>query len=88
MHSRRGGPAAALLPSGEVLVIGGYQPGIVASAEVYDPATNSFKLVSSPLHNARAFFTASTLADGRVLVAGGDTAAGPSVKAEIFKLSR
>lgn len=61
---------ATLLLSGKVLVAGGSDPsGIpIGSAELYDPAKDSFTLVEMTV--PRAEFTATRLPDGRVLLAG------------------
>jgi hypothetical protein len=74
---------ATLLPEGRVLIAGGYDPdlsnatgslGVFAAAEIYDPKTGSFSPTGS-MTTARAGHTATLLADGRVLVAGGDSLA-------------
>jgi hypothetical protein len=65
--------AAALLPSGKVLVVGGYDfytGGVTNCAEVYDPATGTWT-VTGPLNTARYHHTATLLPNGKVLVAGG-----------------
>ncbi len=69
----RGDAAATLLLNGKVLVAGGDDSsGLpVASAELYDPSTNSFSFLQMTV--ARAMFTATRLPDGRVLLAGGDS---------------
>jgi hypothetical protein len=82
--------AAATLPGGRVLVTGGYTSGersplgISDSAEIWEPATRRFRRLSTRMRMGRAAHTATQLADGRVLVAGGYTA-GPAYQfAEIF----
>jgi N-acetylneuraminic acid mutarotase len=66
---------ATLLKNGKVLVVGGSQVqpfylGSEASAELYDPQTNSWALAAS-MHTPRSYHTATRLDDGRVLVVGG-----------------
>jgi N-acetylneuraminic acid mutarotase len=67
---------ATLLPSGKVLVVGGldapYPSSTLASAELYDPATNGWS-PAAPMSAGRARHTASGLPDGRVLVVGGQS---------------
>jgi hypothetical protein len=70
---------ATLLKSGKVLVVGGSQVvpfylGSLATAELYDPQTNSWALAAS-IHSPRSYHTATLLSDGRVLVVGGIEAA-------------
>jgi N-acetylneuraminic acid mutarotase len=76
--------AAVLLADGRVLVAGG-QGGLGAmvspttnsltSAEIYDPSTNTWTTKSSMTY-ARNSLTATLLANGKVLVAGGITSSG------------
>jgi hypothetical protein len=61
---------ATLLSDGTVLITGGANGGATASAEIYDPTTDSFSLTGSLLY-ARRSHAASELPDGRVLVSGG-----------------
>jgi hypothetical protein len=67
--------ATALLHDGRVLVVGGedmpQNHAADSSAEVFDPATGRFTLTGS-LSVAQPVDTATTLADGRVLVTTGD----------------
>jgi hypothetical protein len=82
LHQARAGASATLLPNGKVLVLGGTQtmgpvgggapaaPVSIASAELYDPAGGLFHPVGSLLI-ARDSHSATLLADGTVLVAGG-----------------
>jgi hypothetical protein len=65
---------ATLLPSGKVLVVGGFATfdysGIVASSELYDPDTETWA-ASGSLGTGRFGHTATLLRSGKVLVAGG-----------------
>ncbi|HLG99220.1 MAG TPA: hypothetical protein VKX49_23115 [Bryobacteraceae bacterium] len=87
MATNRQGHTASLLPDGRVLIAGGTGPGNINtlptldSAEIFDPAARAFS-VANPMQDARAGHIAASLADGRVLVAGGY---GPAPQtAEIF----
>ena len=66
---------ATLLPSGKVLVAGGYAGGPLSSAELYDPTAGTWSTAGS-MANARYGHTATLLNSGRVLVAGGYSAEG------------
>src|SRR6188768_3475956 len=72
LNTARAGHAATLLPNGKVLVFGGYSAaaGVLASAELYDPATGNWSFTGS-LNVARLGCTAVLLGNGKVLVAGG-----------------
>src|SRR5438093_1327530 len=74
LNTARAGHTATLLPSGKVLVAGGYNNDDFsveeASAELYDPTTGKWSITGS-LHTRRHGHTATLLPDGRVLVAGG-----------------
>lgn len=77
----RSGHTATLLPDGRVLAAGGL--GLVAgsvgeasyldSAEIWDPATGTWGLVSDQMGSPRRGHTATLLADGDVLLAGGQS---------------
>lgn len=70
----RGGHTANLLPDGKVLIAGGdgggSLPRPMASAEIYDPATGTWSATGS-MEFPREDHTATSLPDGRVVVAGG-----------------
>jgi serpin B len=70
-------PAGALLTDGTVLVAGGTYVDtagtrVLASAEVFDPETGTWSRTGD-LRTARTGARAVTLADGRVLLIGGDS---------------
>ncbi len=69
--------AATLLPSGEVLVMGGIGPdGWLADAARYTPTSNTWRS-AAPMGAARARFTSTWLpAANQVLVAGGSDSRG------------
>jgi Galactose oxidase, central domain len=80
LNVARAGPSSTLLGSGKILIAGGvYYTGVIpytavahylASAELYDPATGTFKLTGS-LHTARSSQSATLLKNGNVLLAAG-----------------
>ena len=80
MTEARFAQTATLLPTGEVLVIGGDALG---SAELYDPASGTFSPTGS-MNVARFGHTATLLQDGKVLVRGGTIACVPPTPAEIY----
>ena len=77
LNQQRYHHAAALLPNGKVLVVGGgtseYGGAVLATAELFDPATGSWTYTGS-LASARRYHTATVLPDGKVLIAGGSDA--------------
>ena len=87
LATARYGHTATLLGDGRVLVAGGFDASdVTASAEIFNPAANSGIGAWSgtgPLDTARYYHTASLLADGQVLVAGGTGHSMPVI-AELF----
>ena len=80
---------ASLLPNGTILLAGGTDgQNVLASAEVFDPATGNFTLTVSSMAAARERHSASLLPNGRVLLAGGSTSSsgvtGPTNSAELY----
>ncbi|AUX38569.1 uncharacterized protein SOCE836_108160 [Sorangium cellulosum] len=80
MNVARKGHTATLLPSGLVLVAGGWDDDSIHeriatfdSAELYDPAADSWSFTGSMKH-ARGGHTATLLPSGEVLVVGGAVA--------------
>jgi N-acetylneuraminic acid mutarotase len=74
MNTARDGAIAALLPNGEVLIAGGENNATsLKSVELYNPTTNSFAPPASTptMHDLRAFPTATSPLNGKVLIAGG-----------------
>jgi len=91
MQSRRVGHSATLLPNGKVLIAGGLAgrifeggPGIVATTEIYDPATGRFTPGPS-MRAARSGHAAVLLQNGKVLIAGGESSDNQNLaSAEIY----
>lgn len=89
MRTGRVSHTAVLLSDGKVLIAGGWgwnssgDPD--ASAELYDPVTQSFSPTGS-MTTSRVWHTATLLTSGKVLIAGGKaTAAGPALaSAELY----
>jgi large repetitive protein len=86
----RGTQTATLLRDGRVLIVGGgptawnHPDPFLSSAELYDPTTGTFALADS-MSTPREAHTATLLADGRVLIVGGNDANGHALtSAEVF----
>ena len=79
---------ATLLNDGRVLVTGGNFANLGSSvtntAELYDPATGTWRYTLHPMNFPRTYHTATLLSDGRVLIAGGATTSSSTNTAEIF----
>jgi hypothetical protein len=77
---------ATLLPDGRALIVGGLDPSTSISAELFDPATRTFRSAASTSNGWGAFNRAVVLDDGRVLIVGGRNLPGGGVDnaAELF----
>jgi N-acetylneuraminic acid mutarotase len=90
MASSRFLPAAALLPDGDVLVVGGQDQNgdALSTADLYDPATDSFRSgarAPTDMTTGRSLPVAATRDNGDVLVAGGaDSSNAPLDTAEVY----
>ena len=72
MSTDRARMAAAPLPDGRVLLVGGTNGAPLASAEIFNPTTNTFSSSGiGAMGTVRQAPAAAPLPDGRVLVAGG-----------------
>jgi len=82
---------AIRLKDGRVLITGGRGPAgpdgraveALATAEIYDPSAGRFTVTGS-MTRARASQTAELLANGQVLIEGGEVPASPASTAEMF----
>ena len=90
LQDDRFGQDAVRLADGRVLVVGGThwflrQPTVIlASAEIFDPSTGQFHLTRGPMHFPRDRPTATLLASGQVLIAGGQNGTSEPQQAELF----
>lgn len=84
MSSRRVWHTATLLPSGEVLLAGGFGFAYRDTAELFDPDTGTFTDVPGTMGAARRSHTATLLRDGKVLLTGGRGPSGHTDTAELF----
>jgi len=87
MSTSRSYHSATRLPSGKVLVAGGYTGGFnsnaLASTELFDPATSTWS-ASAPMLRPHAAHTATLLENGKVLVVAGRSTGGDSTAAELY----
>ena len=83
MHSLRWYPSGTKLPDGRILATGGTgNGGIQQTPEIYNPATNTWTLMSTSANLNIAYYPYNfVLPDGRVLEAGSFGAAGVAVQA-------
>ena len=76
MVSARAGHTATLLNDGTVLIVGGAVSSggtltALNTAEIYDPSSQTFTAVSATMNQPRTNHSATLLANGNVLIAGG-----------------
>jgi Galactose oxidase, central domain len=76
MNNARALHSATLLRNGTVLIAGGIDADcagdVIATAEIFDPATGLFTPTSGVMTSSRYRHTATRLNDGTVLIAGGE----------------
>jgi hypothetical protein len=86
MGSPRFHHTATLLSNGKVLIAGGETNfGVITStAEIYDPASNTFEPTNSNMTTLRTRHQATLLSSGKVLITGGNDGASALASAEIF----
>ncbi len=85
MQVYRSGNTATRLANGQVLIAGGENgTGPLDNAEIYNPADNTFTLLTSTMTTKRSFHEAVLLDDDRILLMGGHNQGGTLGSAEIF----
>jgi Kelch motif/Putative Ig domain len=85
MHFGRDGMSMVVLQNGLVLAAGGFDGSTnLSSAELFDPATNTFSLLPSSMVTGRSGGIATVLANGKILITGGLGNSGVLASAEIF----
>jgi hypothetical protein len=90
MRMARSFHSATLLPDGHVLIAGGrvsgvqdYRGTVTATGELFDPVTGTFSPTGN-MTRPRVWHTATALPTGKVLIVGGDSAAGDERSAELY----
>lgn len=88
MNVPRAAHTATLLADGRVLLAGGFRAAgtreiPIASAEIYDPVTNTF-IPTGDMNESRTGHTATLLPNGNVLIAGGWNEGGRTATAELY----
>jgi hypothetical protein len=78
LNSPRFGHTSTLLPDGRVVVIGGNAAG---TAEIFDPRAGTFSALPCHLSEPRSFHAAVRLLDGSILIAGGISTEGKTLRA-------
>jgi MBG domain (YGX type)/Galactose oxidase, central domain/Kelch motif len=89
MHVARANHAAIALTTGDVLVTGGLTDGggYSDTAEIFSAQSNSWTMLDASLGSGLAKHAMATLADGNVLIAGGESTSGPMPTLLLFRLS-
>ncbi|MDY7226945.1 Kelch repeat-containing protein [Hyalangium rubrum] len=87
LNEARWSHTASLLPSGQVLVVGGLGGDgseVLASAELYEPSTGTWSMTGKMIE-PRVGHTATVLPSGQVLVTGGHNARGTLASSELYE---
>lgn len=87
IENARAAHTATLLSDGKVLIAGGMRKDgeLYDSAELFDPAKNTFTPVSGKMVKKRVSHTATVLKDGKILLVGGwSVSSSPESSVEIF----
>lgn len=73
LNENRASHSATVLPDGKVIIIGGLNSpqSFLSDAEIFNPETNQFSLLSGKMNTPRAGHTATLLPDGKILIVGG-----------------
>jgi uncharacterized protein YjbI with pentapeptide repeats len=85
MNAARVDHTMTLLLDGTVLVAGGFNTnGALSSAEIFNPANNTFTLLSAAMTSIRSEHIATLLPTGKVLITGGNNNTTSLSSAEIY----
>lgn len=89
LTTARSGQTATLLPDGRVLAVGGdgdtgARFGALATAEVYNPSTGTWSGAGRLVNGGRTNHTATLLANGQVVVAGGGSVGLVPPRVEVY----
>lgn len=91
MNAGRSFHTATPLSNGKVLITGGSNnntnSGCLASAEIFDPGTNTFSLATPTMNSSRYHHIATLLSGGKVLITGGSSTSGYLGSAETYDLN-